>query len=137
MTFKMGFPSSRPAKRPAPERRIQAYHAVSVRPGPDACDAAQAAKTTRVLSKDAPRLPLEDCDRPGRCACRYQHFEDRRNKPRRRAEGSPPEGAVLNVEDRRNTSGRRDEDYLDREDAEADTDPGLADTYYGYRRKPE
>lgn len=135
MTFKIGFPSGRPAKSALPERPVQTYHAVSVRPGPGPCEAALAVKGARVLSKDAPRLPLDGCDRPARCACRYQHFDDRRDKPRRRAEGSPPEGAALAVENRRRSSGRRDEDLIEHDDAGEQTD--LVDTYYGYRRKPE
>ena len=31
-------------------------------------------------------LPLDQCDRPDQCDCRYQHYEDRRGGPRRRSE---------------------------------------------------
>jgi hypothetical protein len=39
----------------------------------------------RFLSREAPRLPLRDCDRPD-CSCRYEHHEDRRRGPRRARE---------------------------------------------------
>jgi hypothetical protein len=41
----------------------------------------------------------------------------------------------VTVEERRHSFGRRDEDFLEHDDAEDPID--LVDTYYGYRRKPE
>jgi hypothetical protein len=32
----------------------------------------------RLLSADVPPLPLEMCDRPATCKCKYRHFDDRR-----------------------------------------------------------
>lgn len=59
------------------------WHAVSVKPGPGACEAALAGRAQRWLSREAPQFPLSGCDRPGRCRCTYQHHEDRRSGPRR------------------------------------------------------
>ncbi len=67
----------------APDRR---WHAVSVKPGPGACDAAAAGKTSRWLSREAPMLPLPGCTRPDRCSCTYRHHDDRRAGGRRAAE---------------------------------------------------
>jgi hypothetical protein len=86
MTFEVGFPSDRPAKSSPPQRPAQAYHALSVRPEPDACEA--------------------------------------RGPARARA-----------IEPRRHSSGRRDEDFLEYDDAEDPTDH--VDIDCGYRRKPK
>lgn len=59
------------------------WHAVSVKPGPSACQAAQSGKGQRWLSREAPALPLPGCTRPDRCGCTYQHHDDRRTGPRR------------------------------------------------------
>ena len=59
------------------------WHAVSVKPGPGACEAATAGKDNRWLSREAPILPLPGCTRPDRCRCTYQHHDDRRAGARR------------------------------------------------------
>ncbi|HEU0224040.1 MAG TPA: hypothetical protein VFR29_01245 [Steroidobacteraceae bacterium] len=62
------------------------WHAVSVKPGPGACEAATSGTTRRWLSREAPQLPLPGCDRPSQCHCTYQHHEDRRAGGRRTEE---------------------------------------------------
>lgn len=53
-------------------------------------------------------LPLEGCDRPGRCSCRYERYADRRDGPRRRAEGALPSGTkAVAAEELRSDQGRR------------------------------
>jgi len=74
------------------------WHAVSVKPGPNPCDAANSAKTRRWLSREAPLLPLPDCTRPDSCRCTYQHHEDRREGGRRAEDmdafSTPPRSTV-------------------------------------------
>jgi hypothetical protein len=62
------------------------YHAVTVVSGAHACTAALQLQGVRVLSTDAPRLPLANCDSPGSCQCTYRHHDDRRAGPRRARE---------------------------------------------------
>jgi hypothetical protein len=73
-------PKPLPAKKP-----IQSWHAVAIAPGPRACTAARELVDRRFLSRDAPPLPLKKCDSP-ECACRYEHYKDRRSGPRRARE---------------------------------------------------
>lgn len=85
------------------------YHAVSVVSGPNACAAAKQLKNVRLLSADAPRLPLADCECPATCACTYRHHDDRRAGPRRAGE----RGQLANpwaMTDRRRSIGRRETD---------------------------
>jgi hypothetical protein len=92
---------------PAKARRgsIQPWHAVTITASSRSCAAAQACKGKRFLSKDAPRLPLAECDAT-RCECKYRHFADRRGAPRRHEDkGAAP--AVRKDSNRRNTRGRR------------------------------
>jgi len=62
------------------ERR---WHAVSVKPGAGACNAAISGKNRRWLSREAPLLPLPGCTRPDTCQCTYNHHDDRRANSRR------------------------------------------------------
>lgn len=62
------------------------WHAVSVKPGPTACNVAAEGRDRRWLSREAPTLPLAGCTRSDRCRCTYQHHEDRRTSEGRRAE---------------------------------------------------
>jgi hypothetical protein len=82
------------------------YHCVSVMPGKMSCAAAQAIHGQRLLSPEAPRLPLDGCETPGECNCTYQHHDDRRAGPRRareRNELADPYSAT----ERRHACGRR------------------------------
>jgi hypothetical protein len=86
------------------------YHCVEVVAGPDGCAAAKALKGQRLLSADAPRLPLATCDQPANCACRYLHHDDRRAGPRRDADqGKLP--SPWSYTERRERRGRRDSDF--------------------------
>ncbi len=58
------------------------YHCVSVRHRANACQAVKRLAGKRFLSKEAPRLPLSNCD-VAKCRCRYVHFADRRAEDRR------------------------------------------------------
>lgn len=86
------------------------YHAVAVVPGSRSCAAARDCSSMRFLSKDAPALPLPDCD-ARQCNCRYQHFSDRRGQPRRAADirVMQMQGSWQGLE-RRKSRGRRLDD---------------------------
>jgi hypothetical protein len=82
------------------------YHCVSVVPGAQSCAAAKSFAGQRLMSADAPRLPLATCQTPGQCQCTYRHHDDRRAGPRRadeRGDLADPWSAT----DRRHFSGRR------------------------------
>jgi hypothetical protein len=68
--------------RPKNTRTAGRFHAVAIECGTDACPAANELRNMRLLSGEAPQLPLPDCDAP-RCDCRYVHFDDRRDEDRR------------------------------------------------------
>ena len=92
---------------------VTPYHAVAIRCGKTPCQAAQDDQTQRYLSAEAPLLPLDQCDRPDHCNCRYQHYEDRRGGPRRRSEhGLSGETDAERLE-RRNVKDRRANDDPD------------------------
>jgi hypothetical protein len=76
------------------------------------CAAAALCRTTRYLSREAPRLPLPACPTPDECPCKFKHFQDRRNGPRRNADmGSGSDsGSDKPPIDKRKTRGRRSRD---------------------------
>jgi hypothetical protein len=86
------------------------YQCVEVIAAANGCDAASSFKGIRLLSVDAPRLPLANCDRPSDCKCIYRHFSDRRQGPRRENEHAKLP-AAHKVAERRKRLGRRDSDY--------------------------
>jgi hypothetical protein len=85
------------------------FHAVTVTADARACPHALALKDVRLLSVEAPRLPMRDCDRPADCACRFQHHDDRRAGPRRQDPVWGMAGLQLTRE-RRSGQGRRQTD---------------------------
>jgi hypothetical protein len=78
--------------------RSHIFHGVSIEPGEACeCSAVQAHRNVRVLSEDALPLPLDDCSDPGQCRCTYQHYDDRRTRPRRDSDmGMPVRDAPVN-----------------------------------------
>jgi len=94
-----------PTSRKPARTRGNRWHAVTVLPGADACEAAQSCRGKRFLSHEAPRFPLPDC-KAAHCRCRYRHHADRRGATRRR------EAAARATEERRSSSGRRRSDRL-------------------------
>jgi len=60
------------------------YHCVTVHYSDTACDAVKTLSGKRILSSEAPVLPLINCD-SGNCSCRFQHHEERRVEERRDA----------------------------------------------------
>jgi hypothetical protein len=88
------------------------FHAVAVMAGPNACATAARLKGVRLLSAEAPKLPMADCDRQDQCNCRFRHYDDRRAGPRRRVE-STGAGAAWTQAERRAKRGRRESDFVD------------------------
>ena len=95
-----------PAPHPQTASRTNAFQAVAVIACPQACAAAARVQGQRFLARQAPRLPLVECSRPGDCRGRFEKFADRRRGPQR----SPYNNLALvsygGVEKRRNR-GRR------------------------------
>jgi len=89
------------------------FHAVTVVAGANACAQAKALKDIRLLSPEAPRLPIVGCTNPAGCTCMYQHHDDRRAGPRRSGLRNVRVGAGTAEANRRRLLGRRDSDYED------------------------
>jgi hypothetical protein len=94
--------------KPQPPRRR--FHAISIVAGPSPCAQVQALAETRLLSVEAPRLPLVGCTNPGGCRCRFQHHEDRRSGPRRSGARAPMRDNWTMEGNRRRSPGRRNVD---------------------------
>ena len=86
------------------ERR---WHAVSVKPGAGACNAAISGKNRRWLSREAPLLPLPGCTRPDTCQCTYNHHDDRRATSRRAEDLNVPSQGPRVANERRSRKTRR------------------------------
>ena len=68
-----------------PAKPVMSYHAVTIAVGPRSCAGAKSLQERRFLSREAPKLPLANCDLLN-CECRYIHHADRRRGPRRARE---------------------------------------------------
>lgn len=86
------------------------YHAVTIVPCPGACELVKSLGDLRLLSLEAPRLPLVGCARPETCDCRFQHHADRRAGPRRAVDREQP-GKPATMRERRLGQGRRESDH--------------------------
>lgn len=58
------------------------YHCVTIHSGKHACEAVKKLQDKRILSSEAPSLPLSACDTE-QCQCKYLHHEERRAGERR------------------------------------------------------
>jgi hypothetical protein len=67
----------------SPAQRKSRFHAVSVCMDPSPCHAVRELAEQRILSSEAPVLPLPDCDQPD-CSCHFEHYSDRRIQQNRR-----------------------------------------------------
>jgi len=110
------------AKKP----RTSKYHAVAIRCGKNACQAAKDNLGERHLSAEAPLLPLKQCDRPDQCECHYQHYDDRRGGSRRSSDHALPAQTDSERAERRNLKGRRAEDIAEETEPYSVSD----DSYY-------
>jgi len=87
------------------------FHSVAVELDPHACPAVRKYEGEVLLSKDAPALPLADCDQAS-CQCRFVHYDDRRRQSRRGYSSDLARIASLGANDeRRARVGRRDGDW--------------------------
>ncbi len=82
------------------------YHSVTIKSLRSSCVTARALKDIRFLSREAPALPLEDCD-VATCSCRYEHHPDRRGGPRRGAEMGAAKIPSMSGEEKRLERDRR------------------------------
>jgi hypothetical protein len=90
--------------------RSTPWHAVSIVTGRWCCEAARQLLGSRYLSKQAPRLPLEECSSAEHCSCLYKHHGDRRGVPRRKDEAMGMRRPAHLDNDRRVSRGRREDD---------------------------
>ena len=91
-------------QRPPTVRQI--FHGVAIEPADGhACRAVLALSTQRYLAHEAPQFPLDACDEPARCRCRYRHYGDRRSAMRRESDVGLP--ARLIAQEARSGVGRR------------------------------
>ena len=81
-TSKPASKASSTSKRVKSERAntasSNAYHAVSVVCGRQACEQALALGDKRFLPGEMPRFPLADCT-SSNCQCKFAHYDDRRD----------------------------------------------------------
>ena len=103
---------STPTPKPAAVKQKRHYSGVAIVPrGDNCCRAAREMAGKRFLSKDAPRLPLPECDQQ-ECNCRYQHYTDRRTDTRRDNDIGVGTTCDMFYKDcrRTNSNGRRQSD---------------------------
>lgn len=99
-------------KRP---RKSTKYHSVTIELDPHPCAAVKAIGGAKLLSHEAPILPVSECDQAN-CRCRYIHHDDRRGWIRRGYESALGQIAALGApKDRRSARGRRENDLAEQE----------------------
>ena len=99
---------ARAASRSRALKNTSKYHAVSVKYSSTACNAAKAMTGIRVLSVDAPRLPLPECD-AAECRCGFAHHNDRRSgEDRRNPYGSRSAYGAMAGSSRTERRGRKE-----------------------------
>jgi hypothetical protein len=89
------------------------YRAVSIQCPAEGCAAAKALDKKRFLTREAPVLPLKDCDQ-ATCHCSYAHHADRRSvdDDRRSIHSLQTELYTRTAgQERRTRRGRRKEDH--------------------------
>ncbi|MCX4186462.1 hypothetical protein [Methylophaga sp. OBS4] len=101
-------PSS--TRRERSSARANQYHAVSIEPGADACDAVSALGGKRFLAAEAMPLPLSACDAI-QCKCTYKHYADRRKGEDRRHASTVMEHIYSKQEHRTGIDRRRQHVY--------------------------
>ena len=99
--FRDAVPSAAPRRAHEHIRVGNPWHAVSIAPGTNCCQASRMLAGRRFLSSETPpTLPLKGCSQVA-CTCRYRHHDDRRAEqvlsppgivgqpPRRRSDDAP------------------------------------------------
>lgn len=103
--FRLKKKPGRSAGKPRISSLMHLFHGIEIVPGPAACPAVGELARQRLLSEDAPRLPLNTCDQQIQCTCKYKHFVDRRTDARRESDEGLP--ARRHMSDKRAGGGRR------------------------------
>ncbi|WP_438971210.1 hypothetical protein [Methylophaga sp.] len=93
--------------------RYNPYAAVKIEACEFSCNASFDRSSQVFLAREAPSLPLNDCDTTAGCSCKYIHFEDRRHSQEDRRSGSQVLQNVFDGKDHRgvNKRGRRASDF--------------------------
>lgn len=90
------------------------FAAVEVVCGKQCCEEVWALNGKRILTQDAPMLPLKNCSMQDRCACKFRKYADRRQEGTdRRALGGlrhSIRSSWYSGSERRDRSGRRESD---------------------------
>lgn len=94
----------------APPEAKSPYRGVAIKPSNGGCGAVQRWLGKRLLSREAPALPVPGCGSP-HCQCTFQHFDDRRAGERRHSGTSARESGGEKWAERRCTRGRRKTDH--------------------------
>ena len=102
-------PANQSAIRPKPSFQFRGVEVI-----PDAngcCKAVEAITGRRLLTEEAPQLPMPDCDK-ATCECRFQQYTDRRTDVRRDADAGIGTMADMFVTEnaRADRPGRRSSD---------------------------
>ena len=85
------------------------YQAISIHHGVTCCTVAKKASGIRVLSRNAPPLPLAECTMRDTCKCQYIKHQDRRGESRRMMDyGFKPQ--LFAAKENRVRRGRRAKD---------------------------
>lgn len=89
----------------------------------------------RLLSREAPKLPLPNCSAK-KCTCSFHHFSDRRKAARRADETGIIEEPYVGPDRRLESRGRRADDRPAGQDpAPTETKDPHADTYFDFHKK--
>jgi hypothetical protein len=90
---------------------MKTYHSVSILPGSPCCKPAGEAQGRKILSSEAPKLPLDECTMPERCRCRFHKHSDRREgDDDRRLLGHVQRSVWYGGAEKRKSRGRRTDD---------------------------
>ena len=105
MVFRLKKKPRRSSARPRVTTLTHLFHGIEIIPGGRACEAVRELAGKRLLSEEAPRLPLGECTNARECSCKYKHFVDRRTDARRESDEGLPARTLPN--DKRDGTGRR------------------------------
>lgn len=87
-------------------KRKQDFRAISIQICPQACTAVKELRDKRVLTGQAPMLPLADCN-VSDCTCKYVHHNDRRSQEDRRFTSVTMQNVFADKEKREVTKSER------------------------------
>lgn len=91
---------------PASRRIGKPYAAVKVKSRLDACANAIQMRDQILLASEVPSLPLAGCD-ASTCACRYVHYDDRRDEEDRRSPYQGNHGIMVGAAEDQRANDRR------------------------------